>query len=212
MSEIAVLGLGRFGASIAMSLEEMGNEVLGVDSNMDIIDDIAPHLTSAVCMDLTDEKALHSLDLSDFDCVIVGIGTDNESSIFVTMMVKDMGVKRLVCKADNEVHARILEKVGADQVVFPERDSAIRLARTIANNRVLDFMQLSEESSVVEIIPQTDWVGKSLAELSFRNNYNVIVVAIRRGEDVMLPDADSLIQKDDVLILIGRDKDLNRLG
>lgn len=211
MSEIAVLGLGRFGSSLAISLEEMGNEVLGVDSNIDIVDDIAPLLTSALCMDLHDEKALQALALSDFDCVVIGIGTNTQSSIILSMMVKDMGAKKLICKAGNEMHARILEKIGVDGIVFPEQDSAYRLARTLTDNNVLDYMQLSAESIIMELIPHTDWLNRSLADLGFRNRYNVTVVAIRRGEEINLPSADEAIQKGDMLLVVGKNKDMDKL-
>ncbi|HEY8394367.1 MAG TPA: TrkA family potassium uptake protein [Thermaerobacter sp.] len=209
--EFAVIGLGRFGRSVCQTLYEMGYSVLGVDVNEELVQAMVPHATHVVTADATEEEVLRSLGLRNFDVVIVAIG-DLEASVLVTLMLKEMGVRRVVAKAVNEHHGRVLERIGADQVVFPERDSGRRLAQRLVSGNFLDYIELSPDVSVAELHAGGGMVGKSLEQLRLRNRYRVTVLAIRRGEEVVVsPGAGAVIQQDDILVVIGKNDDLRRM-
>lgn len=209
--EFAVIGLGRFGRSVCRTLYDMGYSVLGVDIDEEQVQAMVPHATHVVRADATEEEVLRSLGLRNFDVVIVAIG-DLEASVLVTLLLKEMGVRRVIAKAVTEHHGRVLERIGADQVVFPERDSGRRLAQRLVSGNFLDYIEVSPDVSVVELHAAGGMVGKSLEELRLRNRYRVTVLAIRRGEEVVVsPGAGTVIQKDDIVVVIGNNADLRRM-
>ncbi|MBS6942380.1 MAG: TrkA family potassium uptake protein [Clostridiales bacterium] len=213
MKQIAILGLGRFGRALARTLVEMGHDVMGVDANEAVVEKMAPVLTNCVQADVMDEQTLLSLGVTNFDIVVVGIGnSDMQASIFTTLMLKEMGVEHVVCKVSSNKHARILLKLGADRVVYPERDMGMRFAHSIAQSDVLEFIELSEEYSMMEINAPKYLIGKSLKESDVRSKYNINIVAIKRGKKIMVnPSPDAVLEQGDVLLAIGETKALTKL-
>ena len=213
MKHIAILGLGRFGRALARTLVKMGHDVMGVDANEAVVEKMAPVLTNCVQADVMDEQTLLSLGVTNFDIVVVGIGnSDMQASIFTTLMLKEMGVQHVVCKVSSNKHARILLKLGADRVVYPERDMGMRFAHSIAQSDVLEFIELSEEYSMMEINAPKYLIGKSLKESDVRSKYNINIVAIKRGKKIMVnPSPDAVLEQGDVLLAIGETKALTKL-
>jgi len=209
-----VIGIGRFGASVAAKLYEMGYDVLAIDTSESRIDGIVDKVTHAVVADSTSETALKSLGISNFDVVIVAIGQDIQASILTTLVLKEMGVKQIVTKALTEQHGKVLQKIGADRIVFPERDMGIRVANNLAAANVLDFIELSPDFSIVEFIATAEMVGKSLKELDFRAKFGVNVLAIRTADKniSVSPGASDRIQAGDLLIMVGENTSLQRMG
>ena len=207
----AVLGLGSFGKSVARSFMELGIEVLAVDRNKMIVNEIASEVTYAVQMDVTNEDALKSIGVEKMDGVIVAIGENLEASVMATLLVKELGVPYVVAKAETEMQKKILEKIGADKVVFPEKEMGVRLAKNIAGN-FLDVFDLSSKDSMVELKVKEEWIGKSIRELDFRNRYHLNIVAFRRdGKLDSFPDPDDVLQRDDIIITVGKNEDLSRI-
>ncbi|WP_026486170.1 potassium channel family protein [Caldanaerobius polysaccharolyticus] len=212
MKQFIVIGLGSFGMSVAKSLYEMGNDVLAIDKDEELVQAISGSITHAVQADAADEDVLKSLGVKNFDVAIVTIGDDMQSSILITMLVKDMGVKYVIAKAHNELHARALYRVGADRVVMPEKEMGIRVARSILSTNVLDFIELSDEYSIVEIMPIDDWFQRSLKEINMRGKYGLNVIAAKKaGRDIVVsPGADYVVEHGDVLVVCGKNNDINR--
>lgn len=209
--EFAVIGLGRFGGSISRSLTEQGSEVMAIDMNEDRVNEFAALVTHAVVADSTDENVLKSLGIRNFDHVIVAIGDNIQSSILTTLILKELGVKHITVKAQNDYHEKVLRKIGADHVVHPERDMGRRIAHYIVSTNVLDYLELSDEYSIVEVMVNEILKGKSLIELDIRAKYGLNIVAIKRGKEIIVsPMADEPLKLNDILIIIGADTDINR--
>lgn len=202
--EFAVIGLGRFGGSICEELSMEGMNVLAIDINEQKINEYKNIASYAVIADSTDERILQELDVQNIDHVIVAIGDDLQASILTTVILADMGISRITVKAQNDYHAKILEKIGAHQVVHPERDMGRRLAHSIISSNILDYLELSDEHSMVEVMAGKNMIGQTLIELNIRANFGCNVVGIRRGKELNVsPSADEKIQHNDVLIVIG---------
>lgn len=209
--EFAVIGLGRFGGSILKALSEQGMEVMAIDNNEERVNQFAMIASHAVVGDTTDEAVLKSLGIRNFDHVIVAIGDDIQSSILTTLILKELGVKNITVKAQNDYHEKVLRKIGADHVVHPERDMGRRIAHNIISNNVLDYLELSDEHSIVEIVASENLDGHSIIDLDIRAKYGINIVAIKRKDDILVsPQASEIIQKGDILIVIGADADINR--
>ena len=174
-----VIGCGRFGSSVAKKMCQLGNEVMVIDKDEDSIENIAEQVTHTAIVDVTEERDLKSIGLGNFDVVIVAISSDIRASIMVTIMAKEMGVPKIVCKAKDELQAKVLYKIGADKVVFPERDMGIRLAYNLASENILDQINLDPEYSIMEIVTPTNWVGKTIIELNLRAKYDITVLAVK---------------------------------
>ncbi|MEW5762781.1 MAG: TrkA family potassium uptake protein [Bacillota bacterium] len=212
MRQFAVIGLGRFGQSVAITLARMGYEVLAVDTDEEKVNEIMEHVTHAVQIDALDENALKSIGIRNFDVVIVAIGQDMQASILATVILKEMGVKHVIAKARTELHGRVLSKVGADKVVFPERDMGIRVARALVTKNILDQIELSPDYSILELVAPEAFVGKTLEESALRLKHGVTVLAIRRGADVIIsPGGKQVIEPGDILVTVGRNDRLKRL-
>ena len=210
----AIIGLGRFGGSICRTLIESGQEVLAIDSNEDRVNEYMNIATHAVVGNAQDEMTLRSLGIRNFDHVIVAIGEDIQASILVTLMVKEMGVPNVVAKAQDEYHARVLEKIGADRVVHPERDMGVRIAHNLVSKNILEFIELSDEFSLAEIrVANPRFFNKSLLELNFRQRFGLTVVAIRRGAGnvIVSPAADEVVRENDNLLVIGNTDEVDLL-
>ena len=207
-----VLGLGRFGMSIAKTLCELGQEVLAVDSDAELVNDIAPYVTQAMQLDATDEDVLATLGVNNFDAAIVSIGQNTRDSILVCVILKELGVPYLIAKANDDLHAKVLRKIGADRVIFPERDMGARVARSILTPNVLDLMNLSDDYQIIEIRVPSKWVGNSIIGLNVRRHYGLNILAIHRQERFLVsPAPDMLFASGDTLLVMGKKEDIERL-
>jgi trk system potassium uptake protein len=206
----AVIGLGRFGTSIASKLSEAGQEVMGIDLDEERVEDSQLLVTHAVVLDSTEEDSLKSVGIRNFDYVIVAIGNDMQASILTVLLLKEMGVKQVIAKALNKRHGQVLTKVGADWVIHPERDMGERVAHQLLSPNVLNYIELSREYNIEEIIIPSSMTGKSLRELDLRAKYNVNAIAILSNENIIIsPSPDEIIQNGDKLVVIGHPEDLN---
>jgi trk system potassium uptake protein TrkA len=214
MKQYAVIGLGRFGSSVAKTLSDMGCEVLAIDIDEERVQRVEGFVTHAVQADATDESALRSLGIRNADAAIVSIGQDLEASILATLILKDLGIGRVVCKALNELHGKVLEKVGADRVVYPERDMGVRVAHNLVSSSLIDYIELSPDYSVAEIVARPEFAGKTLRELNLRARYDyaINIIAIRSGDTVRIsPRADDRIGENDVLVVMGSNEAIKQL-
>jgi trk system potassium uptake protein TrkA len=214
VKQFAVIGIGRFGASVATTLYEMGHDVLAIDSTEGKIEGIVDRVTHAVVADSTSETAMKSLGITNFDVVIVSIGQDIQASILTTLVLKELGVNYIVAKARTALHGKVLQKIGADRIVFPERDMGIRVANNLVATNVLDFIELSPDYSIVEIIAPEDMLGKSLGELNMRAKFGVNVMAIRTADKKInvSPAATDRLRAGDILIVVGENEKIQKMG
>ena len=209
--EFAVIGLGRFGGSICRTLAEQGMEVMAIDINEDRVNDYSMIASHAVVGDSTDEKVLKELGIRNFDHVVVAIGDNIQASILTTIILKELGVQNITVKAQNDYHEKVLVKIGADHVVHPERDMGKRIANNMISNSVLDYLELSDEHSIVEIVASEKIDGHSILNLDIRAKYGINIVAIKRKNEIIVsPQANEIINEKDILIVIGADVDINR--
>lgn len=212
MKSFAVIGCGRFGAAVARTLYGLGNEVLAIDISEDIIKEISDEVTHAVQADVMDETVLKDLGLRNFDVAIVSIGSDIEASIMATLVVKELGIKKVIAKAQSELHGKVLSKIGADKVIFPERDMGVRVAHNLASSNILDFIELSPDYSILEIAALKEWEEKSLAQLRLPVKHGINIMAIKRGNSISVsPGGDVTIEKGDILVVIGSTKDIKKI-
>lgn len=215
MKTFAVLGLGRFGEQLAVNLSALGNEVLAVDGDKKKIQDIADKVDRAVVGECTDEKVLESVEIRDFDCVIVAMSGNVEASIVVTHLLKKLGVNKVISKATNALHAEILTNIGADKIVFPERDMAEKLAESLSSSGILDYIELSEKYSIVEVTVPEEWVGKTLRQMDVRARYQVNVVALKdpvKNEISVSINPDSAFSASDIIVLAGENEHIKKLA
>lgn len=212
MKSFAVIGLGRFGTSIAKSLYENGEYVIAIDNNGELAEQIADDVTRAVTADAENKNELKKLGIPDCDCVIVAIGSDLAASILITMNLKSLGVKKVVCKAHDDTHRSILEKIGADKVVIPEFEVAEKTARLLSSPNFIDFTELTDNCGIIRIEPPASWIGKTLKQLNIREKYKVNMIAVTENGNVniMVP-ADLEIRENHTLTLLGDYESLDRI-
>ena len=207
-----VVGLGRFGRAIAETLCEAGAEVLGVDIDMDLVEGIKDRITHAVQLDAMDRGALQALGVSDFDVAFVTMGSDIRASGTITLMLKELGVRRVIAKAHDDFHGRMLEKLGADNVLFPERDMGRRIAHNLVSGNIIDYLELSPNYSMAEVRPRQEWVGKALKDLALRSRYGVNIIVIKNGEQVNpMPQPDDVIRQGDMLLVVAKEETLSTM-
>lgn len=213
MKSFLIVGLGRFGASMAEELYGLGNDVLVIDDDPDKVQLIADSVTQAVTGDARDVEVLKAVGAKEFDCAVVACGSDVGNSTLITLNLKDLGIPQVVAKAKSVVHRKVLEKIGADLVVVPEKEMAEKLAQNLSNNDVLNFIELSEEYSIVEIKLPPSWAGKSILTLNIRATYHLNVLAVRsRGEDLTIaPGIDYEFAKTDSLLVLGSNEHIELL-
>lgn len=210
--QFAVIGLGRFGRSVAKTLSSLGYEVLAIDNSEHEVQSIVNDVTHAVQVDALDEDALKALGIRNFDVVIVAIGEDVQANILVTVILKEMGVNKIIAKAKNNMHGKVLEKIGADMVVYPEKDMGIRVAYHLVSPNILDFIELSPEYSIIEIAAPSEFLGKSLGQLNLRAQYGMSVIAIKKKNAIVAdPGAESVIEAEDILVFVGKNEAINKL-
>ena len=216
--QFGVIGLGRFGSAMAMTLMELGHDVIGVDGDETRVQQLADVVTHALQIDATDEKALRAAGIQDVDVAVVSIGENIESSLLVVMQLRELGIGTIVAKAVTPLHGRILEKLGVSRVIFPEREMAIRIAHSLVMPNVIDYIELSRDFSIVEVPAPDAFVGRTLKQLELRPRLGLTLIAIKRqttdpGTVVtnIAPAADETIRKADILALLGSNERLNQL-
>lgn len=210
MKEFAVLGLGRFGSAVAKALFEQGHFVLGVDTDEARVAAISHCCSRAVRADVTDEEALRALAIWEYDAVVVAMG-NLQASLLATILLKELGTKYVIAKAASDIHGKVLRKLGADRVVFPERDMGVRVAHNLTAFRVVDHLEVSPEFSLVELTAGREMSGRTLRQLNLRARYGVNVLMIKKGQEATyLPLADEVVNEGDVLVVAGRNEALTR--
>ena len=214
----AVIGLGRFGSAMAVTLAELGHEVVGIDGKEDIVQQLADRLHAAVSLDATDDRAIRAAGIQDVDVAVVSIGENIEASLLAVMLIKDLGIKKIVAKAVTPLHGRILERIGVDRVIYPEHDMAVRVAHSLVVANVLDYIELSRDFSIIEMPTPPEFFGKTLRDIQLRNRYGLTLIAIKRktrtgdGETTnVAPSADDTLLEGDVLSLLGSNDRLGQL-
>jgi trk system potassium uptake protein TrkA len=210
--QVMVIGLGRFGSALARELERLGHEVLAIDQSEQRINDIAPEVTHALQLDAADEDALRSAGAGEFNIAIVAVSSDAEPSIFATMVLKRLGVRTVIAKAGSLLHGEILARVGADRVVFPERETGLRLAHSFNVPNVIDYLDVAPNFGIEKIRPPKSFIGRTLGELDLKGRLGLTPIALRRAQQVFVnPARDERVAEGDELILIGRDEKLGQL-
>ncbi len=212
MNSYIVIGLGRFGKAFAKTLYNLGHDVLGVDNNPEVVQELSEELTHVIASESSNEEFLKSIGVSNFDAAIVGIGNNLQSSILTTALLKELGCKYIISKAQNDLHAKVLITVGANRVVFPERDMAIRAANNLASQNIIDSIQLSGDYSIMETNIPEKWIGKTITELNIRAKYRINILAIKRGSELNIsPNPTSVFEDGDIVSIMGKDTDLKAL-
>lgn len=214
MKRFAVIGLGNFGFYAAKALFEDGNEVAAIDTDTARVQAIAPHATEAIVLDATDKESLKALGLESMDGVIVSTGTKISISILVCLHLQEIGVKKILAKAIDDDHGKILKRVGATGIIHPERDMAIRVSRGLSRPNVLDFIPLAKDFELLQVGPPRDFIGRSLKDLNLRASYNVHIIAIKERlpeNFVLVPEASFIIKESDILVMLGRSADIRRI-
>jgi trk system potassium uptake protein TrkA len=214
MKKFAVIGLGNFGFHVAKALYADGNEVVAIDTDKSRVQSIGEHSTEAIAMDATDREALTSLGLEEMDAVIVSTGTKISISVLICLYLNELKVRKILAKALDEDHAKILRKVGATEIIHPERDMALRIARGLSTPNILDFIPLAEEFDLVQVGPPREFIGKNLKDLNLRAKYNVHIIAIKElvpENFILVPPASFVIKDSDILIMLGKSENLKKI-
>ncbi|OGB89722.1 hypothetical protein A2625_06340 [candidate division WOR-1 bacterium RIFCSPHIGHO2_01_FULL_53_15] len=212
MKKYAVLGIGRFGSKVARELYYKKQEVIAIDKDPAVIAGIKDEVTRAFAGDITDEAILEDAKVFECDTAIVAESTNMESNIIAAQILKSKGVPTVICKAHNTVHGQILTKLGVDRIVFPEQDTAIKLVNQLTSQGVMDYFDIGQNVTIVGTKAPKNWVGKPLSDLDLRNKFNITVLAVRRGdENLVIPAWSMVVEKDDTLVLFGRDDSLKKL-
>lgn len=212
MKSFVVIGLGRFGSAIALELSALGHEVLAIDTDEEKVAQVADRVTHAVAGDAKNMEVLNALGVGSFDCAVVAMGSDVGNSALITLNLKELGVKQVVCKAQSHTHSQVLEKIGADRVIFPEHEMGLKVAQGLSSSNVLNFIEFSGDYGIVELAAPKSWVGKTLKELDVRNAFHVTVIALRRnGALNVSPRADQPMESGDNIVALGKSEDINRL-
>ncbi len=212
MKSILIIGLGHFGTHLCMNLSKLDNEIMIVDQHEERLEDLLPYVISAKIGDCTNIKVLESLGISNFDLCIVCIGSNFQSSLEITSLLKDLGAKRIVSKANRDIHAKFLQRNGADEVIFPDRDVATKLAVRLSADNVFDYINLADGYSIYEITPRPEWIGKTVLELNFRAKYQLSIIGVKYGDHTrILPGADYTFKTEEHLMVIGLQKDIEKI-
>lgn len=214
MKTFVVIGLGRFGSAVATELCELGHEVLAIDSIEENVLAVADYVTHAVTGDARDPTVLRALGVRNYDCAIVAVGVDVGNSALITLNLKEIGIKEVICKAQSHVHRKVLEKIGADKVVFPEHEMGVKLAQGLSSSNVINFIELSDDFGIVELGAPKSWQNRTIRELDVRAKFHVNIIAIRKtagGELLVAPGGDYVLGPKDTVVTLGRNDDINRL-
>lgn len=207
--QILIIGLGKFGMSLARELSKYDCEVMAIDSDSDLVDDAAEFVTHAARVDATDPNALKELGVTNFDMAVIGIGENLEASIMIALTLKDLKVPYIVAKSRDDVHAKLLSMIGVDRVVQPEKDIGTRLAKTIMHKNVIERMEVGREYSIAEVETPREWIGSRLNQLNIRPKYNINILCIEKNnKKILIPSADYMIEEGDNIMLIAPNKEL----
>ena len=209
----AVIGLDRFGSNLAVNLQQLGHEVIGIDGNAERVRHISDLITYAAIGDPTDEEVLRTLGVRNADVAIVALTENIQSGVLVTLMLKEMGMKNVIAESTSEIHGRILTKVGADKVIYPEKDMGERLAKSLSNTDIMEYIDLSDEYSIMEIRVPKSWAGKSILELNVRVNYNINIIACRGTDDSISisPDPNMPLVAENRLLVVGANERIEKI-
>ena len=212
MKSVLIIGLGRLGHHLCMNMSQLGNEVMIVDQKEECVQDLLSYATVAKVGDCTNPEVLRSLGVGNFDICFVCIGSNFQSSLEITSQIKEMGAKYVVSKAKRDIQAKFLLRNGADEVIYPDKDVAERLAVKHSANHVFDYIELTEGYSIYEIPPVEDWIGKSIEDIAVRSKYHVSILGIKKnGHLQLLPQADRVLEKDDHMMVVGQKKDIDKI-
>jgi len=210
MKSVLILGAGEFGSTIAKRMSELGCDVLTVDSEEDVINEIMPYVTNAMIGDCTNRELLASLGIPDFDICIVALGGLFQESLEAACTLKELGAKFVMARATNDVQMKFLKMAGADEIAYPEKQTAIRFATKYASDMILDFIRLDNNYSIYEMKVPKDWVGKTLAQVDVRRKHNINIITVKRGERVVIPKPETMFGPDDVTFVIGEINDIRK--
>lgn len=211
--QYVVIGLDRFGRSVAMTLESNGCMVLAIDNDQKKINQISEYVTSAICLDITDEESTKELGLKNFDAAIISFASNLEAATLATMFIKEEGVPYVIAEAYDRVQGRVLEKVGVDKVVYSESEMGVHLANSLAFDRLIDTIELSSDYTIAELELPSSWIGKNLIELNLRKKFDVNVIALKRDNHIdITPVADMPLKKGDILMIIGKNEVIKKLS
>ena len=214
MKTFVVIGLGRFGSAVATELSSLGHEVLALDDSEENVQKVADKVTHAVTGDARDPAVLRALGVRNYDCAVVAVGVDVGTSALITLNLKELGVRQVICKAQSHVHRKVLEKIGADRVVFPEHEMGVKLAQGLSSSSVLNFIELSDDFGIVELEIPKSWQHRSIRDLDVRAKHHVNIIAVRKGSTGTLevaPGGDYVLEAKDAVVTLGRNEDINRL-
>ena len=214
MKTFVVIGLGRFGSAVATELSSLGHEVLALDDSEENVQKVADKVTHAVTGDARDPAVLRALGVRNYDCAVVAVGVDVGTSALITLNLKELGVRQVICKAQSHVHRKVLEKIGADRVVFPEHEMGVKLAQGLSSSNVLNFIELSDDFGIVELEIPKSWQQRSIRDLDVRAKHHVNIIAVRKGSTGTLevaPGGDYVLEAKDAVVTLGRNEDINRL-
>ena len=212
MKSILIIGMGRFGAHLCMDLSKLDNEIMIVDQEEEKLEDLLPYVTSAKIGDCTNEKVLKSLGVSNFDICFVCIGSNFQSSLEITSLLKELGAAYVVSKANRDIHAKFLLRNGADEVIYPDRDIAEKVAVRFSANQVFDYVELGSGYSIYEIAPLPEWIGKTIKEVNVRVRYNINILGIKNNDQMsLMPGADYVFCADEHLIIVGHQADIAKI-
>ncbi len=213
MKQIIVIGCGRFGTAAAKTLSKLGHDVMVVDQDPDIIKEMSESIAHAVQMDAIDEASFRTLGLRNFDVAIIAIGSDLEASIMATLIAKEAGVPTVIAKAASEIHGKLLYKIGADKVIYPERDMGMRVAYGLVTPNIMDVIEFSPDYSIIETVALEEWENKSLEDLNLSRKYGMTVIAIKTGDHInIVPSFETIIKKGDIIIVLGHNDNLKKLS
>lgn len=212
LRQFVIIGLGRFGSSVARTLAQKGCNVLAIDTDEEKVQTLSTEVTHAIQADGTDEDTMRALGIRNFDVAIISIGADIQASILATLVVKELGAKHVVVKAVSDLHGKVLSKIGADQIVYPERDMGVRVANGLVSTNVLDYIEISPDYTIAEVIAGNKLISHTLNELQFRDRYGVTVIAIKNEEYINIaPKGSDVIKDGDILVVLGDNEHLERL-
>jgi trk system potassium uptake protein TrkA len=213
-NNIAVIGLSSFGYFLCKYLSEAGAQVLAIDNNEEKIDQVKSFVKRAIVANAKEKETLINLHLDDFDAVVISVGEEIDSSILITLYLRELGVKEIIAKATTLDHAKVLKIIGATSVIFPERDEAKRVSHTLRRTSLLDYVSLGGDFSVIEMAPPQVWIGKTLSEIDIRKKYDVQIIMIREvvpENNIILPSGDHVLKDSDILVILGHNEDISRV-
>ena len=214
MNSFIIIGMGRFGMALARELYRMGHEVLAVDKCEDVVHRVADSVSHALTADARDEQVLKSIGVRNFDYAVVAFADNIQDNILITLMLKELGVKNVIAKGNDDLHVKVLKRIGADRIVFPEADMGARYAQLLSSNNIIDYIDISEDYSIVEVGAPERWAGKSIRQIDVRAKYGINILAVKSSDGAIInvsPEPEYVIRRGEVLVVIGANDDIKNL-